>query len=141
MQPSPVTLLVVEDDEVDLMALKRALKNLKLSNPIIHANDGVEALEILRGQNGKVALNRPYIILLDINMPRMNGIEFLGNLRADPELKNSVVFVLTTSESDQDIIGAYNYNVAGYIVKSDATDSFAQAAKLLDCYWTIVALP
>lgn len=141
MIPAPVTLLIVEDDEIDLMAMKRALKQLKITNPVLHAHDGVNALEILRGENGKEKLTRPYIILLDINMPRMNGIEFLGNLRADPDLKNSIVFVLTTSEADQDIIGAYNYNVAGYIVKSDAADSFLQAAKLLDFYWTIVALP
>ena len=141
MTGQPVTLLIVEDDEIDLMGVHRALRDLKISNPTIHAVDGIEALEILRGENGHDAIKRPYIILLDLNMPRMNGIQFLETIRADDSLKNAVVFVLTTSDADTDIIGAYAFNVAGYIVKSDARESFREAMNMLDIYWTIVALP
>ncbi len=141
MSGQPVTLLIVEDDEIDLMGIHRALRDLKISNPTVHAVDGIEALETLRGENGKTAVKRPYIILLDLNMPRMNGIQFLEEIRSDEALKDSVVFVLTTSDADADIISAYAFNVAGYIVKSDARESFKEAMDMLDVYWTIVALP
>jgi len=141
MLNKPVTLLIVEDDELDVIGIRRALESLKVANPLIVANDGVEAIEYLRGENGREKLEQPFVILLDINMPRMNGIEFLKEIRSDPILKKSTVFVLTTSESDADIIGAYDYNVAGYIVKSDAKASFLEAASLLSFYWTIVELP
>jgi len=141
MENKPVTLLIVEDDEVDVMGIKRALDSLKVANPAIVADDGIEALEHLRGENGRKKLDQPFIILLDINMPRMNGVEFLEEIRSDPEFKKSIVFVLTTSESDADIMKAYDYNVAGYIVKSDAKASFLEAASLLSFYWTIVELP
>ena len=136
-----VTLFLVEDDEVDVMAVKRALKELRISNPIRHARDGVEALEILRGENGADPIAQPFIMLLDLNMPRMDGITLLGHLRDDPDLKSSTVFVLTTSETDEDIVNAYAFNVAGYIVKSDAKEGFREAVGLLDLYWTIVTLP
>ena len=113
-----VTLLIVEDDEIDLMGIKRALKELRIKNPTIRAKDGVEALEILRGENGHEKLQKPYIILLDLNMPRMDGVQFLQAIRDDEALKKSVVFVLTTSDTDEDITSAYTHNVAGYIVKS-----------------------
>jgi CheY-like chemotaxis protein len=136
-----VTLLIVEDDEIDLMGIKRALKELRIKNPTIRAKDGVEALEILRGENGHEKLQKPYIILLDLNMPRMDGVQFLQAIRDDEALKKSVVFVLTTSDTDEDITSAYTHNVAGYIVKSDAKDSFREAMNMLDIYWTIVQLP
>ncbi len=141
MQSKPVTLLIVEDDEIDVMGIQRALNSLKVANPLVVADDGIEALEILRGTNGREKLEQPYVILLDLNMPRMNGVEFLDEIRTDPELKKSIVFILTTSESDSDIMQAYDYNVAGYIVKSDARASFMEAASLLSFYWTIVELP
>jgi len=141
MSSRAVSLLIVEDDEVDLMGIKRALNDLKIANPIIHAKDGLDAIEKLRGENGQEKIEGPFIILLDLNMPRMNGVDFLADIRSDDELKASIVFVLTTSDADADIINAYNYNVAGYIVKSDAKDSFMEAARLLNFYWTIVELP
>lgn len=141
MQTKPVTLLIVEDDEIDVMGIQRALDSLKVANPLVVADDGIEALEILRGTNGREKLEQPFVILLDLNMPRMNGIEFLDEIRTDPELKKAIVFILTTSESDADIMQAYDYNVAGYIVKSDARASFMEAASLLSFYWTIVELP
>ena len=137
----PVTLLIVEDDEVDIMGIMRALKSLKISNPTITAKDGIEALEHLRGENGREKITGPYIILLDINMPRMDGLQFLKIIRADPDLKRAIVFMLTTSGTDSDIISAYDYNVAGYVVKSDPEASFREAAQLLNFYRTIVELP
>lgn len=132
-----VSLLIVDDDDIDATALKRALNRLKLLNPLYRAKDGLEALEILR--NGEIP--SPYIILLDINMPRMNGIEFLEVLRADPDLTHSVVFVLTTSKSDEDIIAAYREHVAGYLLKQRMDSDFLQVVGLLDHYWKVIELP
>lgn len=132
-----VSLLIVDDDDIDATALRRALHKLKLLNPLYRAKDGFEALEILR--NGEIP--NPYIILLDINMPRMNGIEFLEALRSDPELTHAVVFVLTTSKSDEDIIAAYREHVAGYLLKQRMDSDFLQVVSLLDHYWKIIELP
>lgn len=132
-----VSLLVVDDDDIDATALKRALYKLKLLNPLYRAKDGVEALELLRSG----AIPAPYIILLDINMPRMNGIEFLEVLRADPELTHSVVFILTTSKSDEDILAAYREHVAGYLLKQRMDSDFLQVVGLLDHYWRVIELP
>lgn len=137
----PVKLLLVEDDDVDVMGVKRAFKTLKIANPLFIAHDGIEALEYLRGENGREKVTSPYIILLDLNMPRMNGIEFLNEIRNDPDLRQSIVFVLTTSARDEDKVKAYDHNIAGYMLKSDPTKSFQEAMQLLDYYWTIVELP
>ena len=133
----PVNLLLVEDDDIDAMGVERALKRRRIVNPLFRARDGVEGLELLR--SGAVA--RPYLILLDLNMPRMGGLEFIGELRQDPVLGNSVVFVLTTSKSDEDLSAAYRSHVAGYIVKSEIGDSFGSLVHMLDAYWQIVELP
>ncbi|MBL4865647.1 MAG: response regulator [Pseudomonadales bacterium] len=136
-----VTLLVVEDDDLDATAINRSFKKLKLDNLMVRAKDGIEALEYLRGENGKEQVKKPFLMLLDLNMPRMNGIELLDELRKDPDLNNSIVFVLTTSAADKDKVAAYNHHVAGYIVKSDLNSSFLEVINLIDCYWKIVALP
>ena len=136
-----VTLLLVEDDEIDEEALHRSFRKLKITNPIVVAHDGIEALDILRGTGGKEKLLPPYIVLLDINMPRMNGLEFLEEIRKDKELKRIVVFVLTTSNDDVDKMKAYESHVAGYALKSNAGDSFIKAVEMLDHYWKIIELP
>jgi CheY-like chemotaxis protein len=138
---SPLTLLLVEDDQVDAMAIQRGFTKSKIANTVVTASDGVDALEILRGQAPRKKLEKPFIILLDLNMPRMDGFEFLRVLRSDKELKNSVVFVLTTSKLDEDRMRAYDANVAGYIVKSEAGEGFVKAIQMLDHYWRIVELP
>lgn len=130
-------ILLVEDDNVDAKIVVRAFTKLRIANPIIRAKDGVMALELLR--DGSVS--RPYIILLDLNMPKMGGIEFLDELRRDAMLSSSVVFVLTTSKDDEDKMAAYNHNIAGYIVKEKLQNGFDELVKLLDCYWRIVELP
>jgi CheY-like chemotaxis protein len=131
------TILLVEDDDIDAMSVERAFKKLKIINPIIRAKDGAIALELLR--SGSVP--KPYLMLLDLNMPRMGGLELLAELRKDEELRNSVVFVLTTSKDDEDKFAAYNQNIAGYIVKEKLQHGFDELVKLLDHYWRIVELP
>ena len=135
-----VSILLVEDDEVDQMAMKRAFEKLRISNPLAVAGDGVEALEYLRSINGG-EMRRPYLIILDLNMPRMNGHEFLKEIRADEYLKDSVVFILTTSSDDKDLRQAYGLNVAGYIVKSSLAGGFANAVDMMRHYWNVVELP
>lgn len=133
----PVNLLLVEDDDIDAMGVERALKRRRIVNPLFRARDGIEALELLR--SGAVA--QPHMILLDLNMPRMGGLEFIAELRGDPQLTSAVVFVLTTSKSDEDLSAAYRSHVAGYIVKSEIGDSFGSLVQMLDAYWQIVELP
>lgn len=132
-----VSLLLIEDDDIDATSLKRALTKLKLLNPIYRARDGLEAIEILR--RGEIPT--PYIILLDLNMPRMSGLEFLEELRADPSLTQAIVFVLTTSKSDEDILAAYREHVAGYLLKQRMDNDFLQVVGLLNHYWRIVEMP
>ncbi len=139
-RPSDVTVLLVEDDEVDKMAFRRTFDKLKLANPLVFAEDGIEALKILRGNDG-VTVSRPYLVILDLNMPRMNGHEFLKELRSDKNLKDTVVFVLTTSKAEEDLFAAYEKNIAGYMLKSDLSGSFLKAINMLDHYWRIVVLP
>jgi len=134
-------ILLVEDDDVDIMGMKRALKGLKIANTLHIAKDGIQALELLRGESGKEKIELPFIILLDLNMPRMGGLEFLEEIRNDPELCNSIVFVMTTSSDEQDICAAYKKNIAGYIVKSNAQESFSEALGLIEHYWRIIELP
>ena len=131
------TILLVEDDDVDAKMVVRAFNNAKIANPIARATDGVMALELLRNET----VTKPYIILLDLNMPRMGGLEFLDKLRSDPILNTSIVFVLTTSKDDEDKGAAYNQNIAGYIIKEKLQNGFDELVKLLDCYWRIVELP
>ncbi|WP_240009591.1 response regulator [Marinomonas algicola] len=136
-QNKTVTLFIIDDDDVDVLGIQRALKKLKIANPTMRAKDGVEALEMLR--QGHV--RKPFIALLDINMPRMNGIDMLSELRADPKLFDSVVFILTTSRDDQDKFEAYKKNVAGYIVKKQVGEAFLSIVEMLGNYWRIVELP
>ena len=139
MATKTVTILLVEDDDVDVQGIQRALRKHKIANPMEVVHDGVEALEFLRSADHDDL--RPYLILLDINMPRMNGIEFLREVRNDPQLRDSIVFVLTTSRADEDRFDAYHLNVAGYIVKADAGSGFINAVDMLDRYWKVVDFP
>jgi CheY-like chemotaxis protein len=96
---------------------------------------------MLRGTNGRARLPRPFIVLLDLNMPRMDGIEFLKEVRKDEELKKSIVFIMTTSNADEDKVAAYNLGAAGYILKSNPANAFLEATALLDTYWRVVEFP
>jgi CheY-like chemotaxis protein len=133
-----LNILLVEDDEVDVMNVRRAFKKNNIANPLFLAGDGLDALEQLR--DGKIPRDRR-IVLLDLNMPRMNGIEFLRALRADPELNVTPVIVLTTSNDERDRIEAYNLNVAGYLLKPVTFSNFCEAMAALNKYWALVELP
>lgn len=137
--PIPMTILLVEDDEVDIMNVKRAFKKNNISNPLMIAHNGIEALEVLRSTETDAP--KPKIVLLDLNMPKMGGIEFLKEIRQDPELSSLSVFVMTTSNEDGDKIDAFNLNVAGYILKPLSMDRFIAAVSTLKSYWTLCEYP
>ena len=137
MPERELEILLVEDDALDVMNVRRAFKQNKLTNTIHVAQNGLEALEMLR--NG--ALPHRHLVLLDLNMPKMNGIEFLRELRADPNLQSTSVVVLTTSNEDRDRIEAYKLNVAGYLLKPVTFPSFVDLMATLNKYWTLVEMP
>jgi CheY-like chemotaxis protein len=131
------SVLLVEDDAIDAMTVRRSFKDLKLTNALDHVTNGEEALEYLRQADHPL----PCVILLDLNMPRMNGIEFLKVVKTDPMLKRIPVVVLTTSTEDGDIVNSYRLSVAGYIVKPVDYKKFVEAIRTIDLYWTISELP
>lgn len=112
-------ILLVDDDDLDVECFTRALKRIKAPNPFFRASDGIEALEFLKGENGKEKIEYPRIIFLDINMPRMNGFEFLERIKSDKELSQSIIFMLTTSDRSNDIAIANAYNISGYLIKGN----------------------
>ncbi|MGI9329433.1 MAG: response regulator [Gammaproteobacteria bacterium] len=136
----PIKILLVEDDSIDAKAFMRALDQQRISNSVTIARDGVEAWEVLKGKNANEPLGLPYIIVLDINMPRMSGLELLRKIRGDEELRDSIVLVLTTSNDDEDRIKACNLGVAGYMLKSDVGNSCRRAAELVQKYWRVVEM-
>lgn len=140
-EPRTVTVLLVDDNEIDVEAFLRAMTRHRIANPVEVAHDGVEGLARLRGSASAPAVPRPRLVLLDLAMPRMNGLEFLAALRADPELSDTIVFVLTTSASDEDKVASYGHQVAGYIVKHQVGEGFVRLIGMLDHYWRIVEFP
>ena len=138
MNEKMLNILLVEDDQVDVMNVKRAFERNKIANPLWVAGDGIEALAIL---NGTDMPQERRLVLLDLNMPKMNGIEFLRELRADPDLVATSVVVLTTSNDDRDKVGAFNLNVAGYLLKPVTFLSFVELMAALNKYWRLVELP
>jgi CheY-like chemotaxis protein len=138
MIENTLSILLVDDDDVDIQSLQRGFQKNNMTNPLFIANDGREALDKLRGTNAvEKIVPTPRIILLDINMPKMNGLEFLKELRGDKDLHSASVFVLTSSEEDKDRVEAYNYNVAGYIIKPVTVDSFIKAVATLKNFWKL----
>jgi CheY-like chemotaxis protein len=138
MDERALNILLVDDDEVDVMTVKRAFLKANISNPVFVATNGREALDLLR--SGTMPTSRR-IILLDLNMPKMNGIEFLRELRSDPALSMTTVIVLTTSNEDRDRVEAYRLNVAGYLLKPVTFHTFAEVMAALNKYWTLQELP
>lgn len=136
-----INILLVEDDDGDAKALKRAFQKLAIAFPITRAVNGREALDILKGANGKEKMPSPQILLVDLNMPKMNGIQFIQALRADDELRQSIVFVLTTSKHEEDKMAAYELNIAGYVAKVTAGEDFLNLVRLVDDYRRIVEMP
>ena len=133
-----LNILLVEDDEVDVMNVQRAFRKNNITNPLFVAGVGLEALAQLRG--GQVPRDRR-LVVLDLNMPRMNGIEFLRELRKDPALAATPVVVLTTSNEERDRVEAFNLNVAGYLLKPVTFSNFCEVMAALNKYWTLVEMP
>jgi len=122
--PASPSILLVEDDQMDVMNVQRELRKQNIGVPLIHAKNGREALNLLRGENGETKIERPSLVMLDLNMPRLNGLELLKILRADPEFSDLNVFIMTTSDLDADRSGATDLGVSGYIIKPLTFDSF-----------------
>ncbi|KST65938.1 two-component system response regulator [Mastigocoleus testarum BC008] len=139
----PMNILLVEDDEVDIMNVRRAFKKGNILNPLFIARNGLEALNMLRAteEESAVVPHERRLILLDLNMPKMGGIEFLQHLRRDESLKSIPVVVLTTSNQDRDLVEAYNLNVAGYLVKPVKFADFVDLMKTLNKYWSFSEIP
>lgn len=137
MTNMPVTLFVVDDDDVDVMFIERCVRKHQLVNPVVRAKDGLEALELLRAGE----ITRPFIVLLDLNMPRMGGLEFLAEIRADEELSDMVVIVLSSSSDIRDVNSCYKKQIAGYFVKHDCGNGYNDLIGLLNRYWQISRFP
>ncbi len=135
---SALNVLLVEDDEIDVMTVQRAFSNGQIASNLHIANNGIEALAMLRGKSGQQPVVPPdrRIIVLDLNMPRMNGMEFLRELRADATIKHIPVVVFTTSKEESDRIETYGFNIAGYILKPATFESFLEIIVTLNDYWT-----
>ena len=129
--------LLVEDDDVDAMTVKRAFKDLNVTNPLAHSVNGEVALNYLQDHNNE----KPCVILLDLNMPKMNGTEFLKVIKADQELKQIPVIVLTTSTEECDIVETFKQSIGGYIVKPVDYKKFVEAIRTINIYWTLSELP
>jgi len=136
-----LSVLLIDDDDVALEAVQRSLHKYNVMCPVYTACDGLEGLDILRETHPSKKIPKPFLVLLDLNMPRMNGFEFLNELRSDPLLRETVVFVLTTSNNDADRNKAYNENIAGYMVKSAVGPQFQKLALLLEHFSQAVVLP
>ncbi len=130
-------ILLVEDDQVDTMTVIRALKEIHVTNRLVHVENGEEAVSYLRDPGSE----KPCIILLDLNMPIMNGIEFLHVVKRDDQLKRIPVVVLTTSEEQQDKVNSFNMGVAGYMTKPVDYRQFVEVMRSIDAYWTISEMP
>lgn len=130
-------ILLVEDDQVDIMTVKRAFKDLNITNPLAVASNGEEALGYLRDENNR----KPGIILLDLRMPKMDGIEFLEVAKNDDELKSIPVIVLTTSEEEKDKVDSFDLSVAGYMIKPVDYKQFVDVIRAINLYWTISEFP
>ncbi len=129
--------LLVEDDSIDAMTVRRAFRDLKVANPLKHTINGEEALAYLQDE----ANDKPCVILLDLNMPKMNGAEFLKVAKADPVLRKIPVIVLTTSSEERDVVESFRLSVAGYIIKPVDYRKFVEAIQTIDMYWTLSELP
>ncbi len=130
-------ILLIEDDDVDVMTVNRALRDLKITNQLVPIGDAEEAIEYLRDESAA----KPCIVLLDLNMPKMDGAEFLKIVKADKALNKIPVIILTTSNSDRDVIESFELGAAGYMVKSVDYEKFVETIGAINQYWTLSMLP
>jgi CheY-like chemotaxis protein len=131
------TILLIEDDDIDVKAYKRVLKKQGKNYDLYIFSNGEEAIESLKGINGKEKIPYPKLVLLDLNTPKMNGIEFLKIIRNDADLRLLKVIVLTTSDNRNDIIRAYDYHVSGYIIKPLVTEELFEIFSTIHNYWQL----
>lgn len=134
-KPKPI--LLVEDDSVDAMTVKRAMRDLKVSHSVIHSVNGEEAMKYLTSPDTE----KPFVILLDLNMPKMNGIEFLKVVKAHPEFKTIPVIVLTTSKERHDVLDSFELGASGYMVKPVDYSKFVEILSRIVIYWNSSELP
>ena len=137
MMNSKKPILLVEDDKVDAMTVKRSLRDIHVTNRLLLAGNGEDALQYLREPN----IDRPCIILLDLNMPKMNGLEFLQVLKQDTILKKIPVIVLTTTKNEQDKLESFRLGVAGYMIKPVDYQQFVEVVRTINLYWTLSEMP
>ncbi len=138
--PVPVEILMVDDEELDYQLFRRQMAKQRIANETHYARSGEEALSFLRDWHAQPRSNR-LIVLMDVNMPGMGGIECIRAIRDDQQLRTTVVFVLTSSSLDEDILDAYELNVAGYLLKDHLGPAFVDAVNMLESYWRTVQLP
>ena len=136
-----MTILLVDDDKVDTIAVKRSFQALKLDNPVIEVRNGIQAMDRLRGENGHEMIPWPFVILLDLSMPQMDGFEFLESLRNDPRLRRAPVFVMSGSGSAEDRARAYGLNIVGFIRKQGPSRSFLKEVQMLQHYIRVTEFP
>jgi CheY-like chemotaxis protein len=136
-----VSILLVEDDDIDAATVLRGLAKANIPNPVIRARDGVQALDMLLGNSGEKKLSPPYLLLTDIRMPRLDGLGLIRTIRSTVSLRRTIIFILTNSDENRDRIAAYDAHVAGYIVKSNAPEQFRALAGMLEYYLLIVSPP
>ena len=138
----PIRILLVEDNPGDIRLAQEALKEDKLSSNLYVVNDGVSAMQFLRGEGSYGDMPRPDLVLLDLNLPRMDGREVLAEVKRDPELGKIPIVVLTTSRADEDVCRAYSLNCNCYVTKPVAFDDYIEVIKAIDSFWfSVVALP
>ena len=130
-------ILLIEDDNVDVMTVERVFRDLKIANQLVSTSNGEQALEYLRTNGNK----KPCVILLDLNMPKMNGTEFLKIVKTDEALKKIPVVVLTTSSQQRDVVESFKLGAAGYMVKSVDYGKFVETIRIFNLYWTLSELP
>jgi len=133
-----ISFLILEDDQVDAEAIRRAFSTLGISNQLIIVKDGIDALTCLRGSEEQGKLTSPFVIFVDLIMPRMSGLEFLDHLKEIPEAQSAPVFVMSGSSDQDDIFRAYSHDITGYIVKSDPVKSIRKALEILEYKWLLM---
>ncbi|NTV35401.1 MAG: response regulator [Anaerolineaceae bacterium] len=139
---NPIEILLIEDNPGDVRLTREALNDSKILNTINVVHDGVEALDYLRKQGKFASVSVPDIILLDLNLPKMDGRELLSIIKADPELKRIPVVVLTTSQAEKDILQSYELHANCFISKPVDLDQFIMVVRSIEDFWfTIVSLP
>lgn len=133
--------LIVEDNDLDVEKITRDFRRLDITNEIIRARDGIEALEILCGSESEPPLSGPFVVLLDLNMPRMSGLELLEQIRSNKSIAHTPVVVMSTSDRMTDVKAAYRQNVSGYLVKHAEPSKSYEALAALKNYWEVCELP